>query len=278
LASPKCARCLSRSMSCDYSDALPRAVTVASGPGASNFWPASNATSAPGTALAESNEQALSPLNMSDLPDFQMDAMQWENSTMNGAHDLLRDNEPWLQYPFVELIPSNEFQEDCVPMMRDPEPRQNEPDYVMELSRKLYITDFAVIPWPSPQLIPKKFHTLLARRSIEKVGSSLIVNHLFSTINSYPSMLGTSNLPPFIHRFCWSGEMDIWRQGHNLDLPEPLANCLSFIPMFRSKTPASNTFVMKTLFMEAQRLHNEVSSGVPPPSHGAYSFPSSFRR
>jgi hypothetical protein len=94
-------------------------------------------------------------------------------------------------------------------------------------------------------------HNLLSRRPVDKLGSTLTANYLFSAIQSYPRMLSTPNFPPFVHRYF----ADL-----NSDLPEPLANCMSFLPMYHSKTPASKKFVYKTLFLEAQRLHNEVGS------------------
>jgi hypothetical protein len=166
------------------------------------------------------------------------------DSATNLSHSFVQNwnDAPWLEYPTTSN-PS--------PAILDPRTYDNIPQeiYVAELSRKLFMTDFSAPPWPSPKTIPTRMLNLLSRRPVEKLGSTLRANFLFSTIQSYPEMLSTSCLPPFIHRYF--GRL-------NTDLPGPLANFMTFLSMWRSQTPASEKFVYKTLFLEAQRLHNEV--------------------
>ena len=159
--------------------------------------------------------------------------------SLDGLNDV-----PWLQHPITLNLPVAETHP---PRIQE---QASQWSYLAELSDKLFMTDFAAPPWPSPKLIPLKMRKLLSRKRVAKFGSTLTANYLISTIQSYPEMLASSNFPPFVHRYF----ADL-----TSDLPEPLANCSSFLPMFRGKTPASEKFVYKTLFLEVQRLHNEVS-------------------
>jgi len=81
--------------------------------------------------------------------------------------------------------------------------------YVVELSRKLLLPFDPPILWSSPKQIPEKFHTLLSRLPVGKLGTTLINNHLLAEISLYPDMLSTSELPPLIHRYCGVVEMDL---------------------------------------------------------------------
>jgi hypothetical protein len=254
LTAPKCMRCISRHLDCDYS--------VAGVPGLpSNSWEGAIVGSA--RPDADSSEQ----FDMTFLDLEGIAAMQWDTeappseirqfarataSTFDGRENAFPFNDvflqnldvPSLQHPFTLNLPAAETQRPRIPE------HASQGSYLTELSKRLFMTDFAAPPWPSPKTIPIKMHNLLSRRPVEKLGSMLTANHLFSTIQTYPEMLSSSNFPPFVHRYF----TDL-----NSDLPVALANCMSFMGMFRSKTLASEKFVYKTLFLEAQRLHNEVS-------------------
>lgn len=256
LAAPKCSRCIAKGVDCDY--------TATGTPGLpSNSW--EGEISGPAQPDTDSEQFEMTFLGLEGTA-----ATQWGVEPFSGGFRDFprntpsisegRDNDfhftspfiqslgglndaPWSQYPFAATLPATETQQSRI--------REHgfQSSYLRELSKKLFMTDFAAPPWPSPKTIPLKMHSLLSRRPVEKLGSALTANYLFSTIRSYPEMLSTTNFPPFIHRYF--AEL-------NSDLPEPLANCVSFMQMFRSKTPASGRFVYKTLFLEAQRLHNEV--------------------
>jgi len=158
----------------------------------------------------------------------------------------------WIDYPFVEL-----------PQVADTgkhsqfDPNIEESSYLGCLSRNLVIYDELAL-WPSLEEVPAKYRNLLNRKPLEKLGSNLVANHIFSTFKSYPTMISKRDLPPFIHSACFAGDRDVMLPGSAYEFPEPLANCISFLHMFWSKTPASNTFVMRTLFGEVKRLYNEV--------------------
>jgi hypothetical protein len=81
---------------------------------------------------------------------------------------------------------------------------------------------------------------------------------MWATIESYAVGLDKNVLPPFIHRSIATKELG-GREIDFVNLPEPLANCKQIVPMYFQKTPASRSLVAKTMILEVQRLHNEVS-------------------
>lgn len=267
LSVPNCTRCQARSLRCDYSEALPRAAPsershTGFSPDTPRFFHSVD-SAAPHIPRIAPIEQMTEPSNVNMFPELQLEDLQWGNSTTDDVDDILRNDPSWFEFPFAGSHLRTGLEEPLDPVFRTPYPEagQEEPqenNYVTELSRKLFISELAILPWPSPQRIPKRFHTLLSRRPMERLGSELVTNHLFTIINSYPNMLGTPELPPFIHRYCFIEEVDVQHPDSSSELPEPLANCQAFMALFLSKTARSNTFVMKTLFMEVQRLHNEV--------------------
>lgn len=102
----------------------------------------------------------------------------------------------------------------------------------------------------SPPIYPliNNFRALLARK-IVKTGSEMSVTFVRQILSSYPGMmLRKETFPPFIHSsFSCDGQM-----------PQPLANCMSIVQMFSTRTPASNEFVWRTIRMEQERLWVEV--------------------
>lgn len=259
LTAPKCMRCISRHLDCDYS--------AAGTPGlSSSSWEGAIVGSVqPG---ADSEQFDMTFLDLEGTAGMQWDAEPFPSCSRNfprrtpsafGGRDhsfhfgdrLIQNldvlNQPWSQQPFAPTLPTAETQQ---PRIQELQEDISPESYLTELSKMLFMADFPAPPWPSPKTIPLRLHNLLSRRPVETIGSTLTANYLFSIIQSYPEMLSTSQSPPFVHRYF----TDL-----NSDLPVPLANCMSFMPMLRSKTPASEKFVHKTLFLEAQRLHNEVS-------------------
>jgi hypothetical protein len=91
----------------------------------------------------------------------------------------------------------------------------------------------------------------LPSRKIVKTGSEMSVTFVRQILSSYPGMmLRKETFPPFIHSsYCLHGQM-----------PQPLANCMSIVQMFSTRTPASNEFVWRTIRMEQERLWVEVRS------------------
>jgi hypothetical protein len=206
LTAPKCTRCDLRFLGCDYSEALPRATSAGPVRSSSNCLVRdSSCPPAEGTMKERSDDLALSSLIAIDTSDFQMDAIDWAGPDADVANHPFKDDASWFQYSFTGQNASTEYQVPCIstPAMDSPETRSDEAagTYIQELSRKVLISDLALQPWPSPQLIPEKLQSLLDRRPIENVGSSLIVNYLLREINTFPEMLSTPPiLPPFIVR------------------------------------------------------------------------------
>ncbi|KAE9367068.1 hypothetical protein N431DRAFT_487497 [Stipitochalara longipes BDJ] len=95
----------------------------------------------------------------------------------------------------------------------------------------------------------------LFRRRERSFGSQLSAYYLLQTLRSYPKMMSSGNLPPFIHEY---GDFAIGStEAHNSFLPEPLAICKSIMCMYFSKTSASTSFVWRTIEMELSRLETE---------------------
>jgi hypothetical protein len=99
---------------------------------------------------------------------------------------------------------------------------------------------------------------LLSRNPNTKLSSLLIGNHLWATLESFAVRFCDGLLPPFIH----NSSRPENAEGHFMtlaDLPGALANCQSIVQMYLSKTPGNTALVLRTLLLEVQRLHGEVS-------------------
>lgn len=108
----------------------------------------------------------------------------------------------------------------------------------------------------------KVYHSLLITRNTT-TGQSLIKNRIiWSQLKSYPSLLLEGRLPPFIYPACVLKdelpENCVVNRIHQC-LPEPLAVCASLVGMFEVRTPASASFVWKSIYAEFDRLRKEVS-------------------
>lgn len=252
LTSPQCSRCVSRTLDCDYSEALPKAVSTGARLGS---W------SMPSVESQATPTYNLEQVGMSFMPDLQMSEnglLQWGEDTMIASLD---DDSEWLEYPFVHNTQGIDAGNTSGSSQSWFSFKENiEHSYLAVLSQKLTLPLDSPVPWPLPKDTPIKFRSLLSRKQTENLGHTLVANNLLATFRSYSKMLCKLDLPPFIHNHCYSNNVN-----ENTEIYEPLANCVAFLPMFRSKTRTSNKFVMRTLFNEVQRLHNEVSCR--PPSH-----------
>jgi hypothetical protein len=98
---------------------------------------------------------------------------------------------------------------------------------------------------------------ILERRETANISERLKENFMWLKIVSYATDFASSILPPFIHQMYLL--KDPSRGIHDFaNLPEPLSNCRSIVPMYLQKTPSCKNLVLKTLLLEVQRLHNEV--------------------
>ncbi|KAH8595615.1 hypothetical protein B0O99DRAFT_622280 [Bisporella sp. PMI_857] len=252
LSAPKCSRCLSRRLSCDYRDTLPRAVSSA---GLEDTWQdALPAPLAQETAPSISERDIPNPLAISDVADN----MLWDdlNSMLQPINA-----DSWLENPFSNLTTSNTLQEEPVQqksfsyLLTAPleEPIRT---FLIKLSQQLYSRDVLLLR-PCLELVPPRFNDLLSPKSINVLGKSLISSYILNKFSSYTTMLATMALPPVIHKFGSAPDLSSQHLTCDFELLEPLANCKAFIPMFRSKTPGSAKFLNRILVNEVQRLHIE---------------------
>jgi len=96
----------------------------------------------------------------------------------------------------------------------------------------------------------------LFRRRQTPFGSQLSAYYLLQTLRSYPKIMLSETLPPFIHDY---GSLVIdSTPATGAFLPEPLAICKSIMCMYFSKTSASTSFMWRTIETELGRLQTEV--------------------
>jgi hypothetical protein len=101
------------------------------------------------------------------------------------------------------------------------------------------------------------------------VRSQLGQGFLLQNIRTYPKMLlGSSNLPPFIHGCAFQGsESDVELLTFPENAMEPLAVCRSIIQMYLMKTKQTSPFIWRTVASERKRLEEEVSPSILITSH-----------
>jgi hypothetical protein len=102
----------------------------------------------------------------------------------------------------------------------------------------------------------------LFRRRQRFIGSQLSCHYLLQTLQSYPKMMLSDTLPPFIHEKCGGFDNRHSLFGSietQLPLKEPLAVCKNVMHMYFSKTKESTSFVWRTIETELIRLSIEVS-------------------
>lgn len=263
LSNPICSRCAAKNLKCDYTEALHLVGNLG---GRNNIWQN-------GTVIAAPSPLRVSPalgedVTVSNLFDFGMTglngdpeeslAFDWNAlpHSIFGSQDLEinfhteRDN----------TSSSTSFGTLSLPRLSNSVIDIEDSDDSRASYEELFISWKINCPWPDPLKVPKRFHQLLSKRTMRTLPETMSANHVFSTLLTYPRRLDANNLPPFIHP-------TVQRIGGNsssqsLLLPEPLANCSSFVAMFLSKTPTSTPFVLRTLRNEIERLRNEVSSGI----------------
>jgi hypothetical protein len=101
---------------------------------------------------------------------------------------------------------------------------------------------------------------LLASHMKSNPQSNLTYKVLIGQLLSYPQMMLTAQLPPFIHPDCSKNAADsCGRHGHHC-LPPALANCRTIVAMFETMTVSNYDFIWRIIRSEAERLISEVSS------------------
>ena len=74
---------------------------------------------------------------------------------------------------------------------------------------------------------------------------------LLQSIQSYATILATSNLPPFIH------SISLPTHGPSLPSSAPLEICKSIVSLYKTKTPLTSPFIWRSVTMEKDRFMNE---------------------
>lgn len=102
---------------------------------------------------------------------------------------------------------------------------------------------------------------LLSRRPISTISKQIAAEHVWATLRAYIAEFCKNQSVPFIHNrlFMRRTSSDISKSAF---LPEPLANCAILVPLYLNKSPTNTPFILRTLFHEALRLHNEVGNSV----------------
>lgn len=95
-------------------------------------------------------------------------------------------------------------------------------------------------------------------------GSQIGRTFLLQNLKSYSTALARKNLPPFIHRTSLPFSEPSTHQTPTCAPPPPLPTleiCRSIIALYTTKTPATSSFVWRTITMEKDRFMNEYIDG-----------------
>lgn len=103
---------------------------------------------------------------------------------------------------------------------------------------------------------------ILTRRRALTASSVLTTRTILGQVRSYPAMMVSGHaLPPFIHSRCTLDDgltYDCARQGRHVCLRKTLSVCASLVGMWVDRTPVSGGFVWETIYNEVARMHREV--------------------
>jgi len=114
-------------------------------------------------------------------------------------------------------------------------------------------------PPPSSTLVSPRSPFIHAYLSI---GSQIGRSFLLQNMQSYATLLATSTLPPFIHSTSLPFPGPDQSQIPTCATPPPqpiLEICKSIISLYTTKTPATSSFIWRTITMEKDRFMNEYS-------------------
>lgn len=95
-------------------------------------------------------------------------------------------------------------------------------------------------------------------------GSQIGRTFLLQNFKSYATALATKNLPPFIHSTSLPSPDPSSCQTPTCATPPPLPTleiCKSIVSLYTTKTPATSSFVWRTITMEKDRFMNEYVNG-----------------
>jgi hypothetical protein len=96
------------------------------------------------------------------------------------------------------------------------------------------------------------------------ISSQIGRTYLLQNLRSYATALATKNLPPFIHGTSLPPPDPSSCQTPTCAPPPPLPTleiCKSIVSLYATKTPATSSFVWRTITMEKDRFMNEYVNG-----------------
>lgn len=95
-------------------------------------------------------------------------------------------------------------------------------------------------------------------------GSQIGRTFILQNMKSYATALATKNLPPFIHGTSLPSPDPSSCQTPTCAIPPPLPTleiCKSIVSLYTTKTPATSSFVWRTITLEKDRFMNEYMNG-----------------
>jgi len=105
------------------------------------------------------------------------------------------------------------------------------------------------------------YRNIFSPRKSTTTQSFLTARVIWGKFMTYPKMLIQGHLPPFIYPSCVFNDVlpqNCTVNGIHQCLPEALAVCAGLVIMFESRTPASSSFVWRSIDTEVKRLKNSV--------------------
>jgi len=103
------------------------------------------------------------------------------------------------------------------------------------------------------------YHNATIIRKELPIESDLSYRVIIGQLQSYPQMMLTSQLPPFIYPECERGNDSCSNQKGHQCLPTALSNCRTIVAMLETVTMSNYDFVRRTVCTEAERLRLDVS-------------------
>jgi hypothetical protein len=279
-ALPKCTRCDDKGLTCVY-ELTRKSAASAQQPA---FAPPDEPSSDQGTLLADIPE----PGNQNDI------LWNLHGDNGNDAQISLYVDTPslWLA-PVSDLTPQNDL------ALWEPDAGFVEDLEVSEMGASLSSNSYSIngspINWfisgPTPSLtldatfstpVDCMFHTpYLVLRPMDRdlspisprspfihtnlsPGSQIGRTFLLQNLKSYATALATKALPPFIHGTSLPHPDPSSCQTPTCATPPPsptLEICKSIVSLYATKTPATSSFVWRTITMEKDRFMNEYMNG-----------------
>jgi hypothetical protein len=276
---PNCSRCKNKLLTCVYE--LTRKI----------------ATSAQQPAFALPNESSFENTLLVDIPELgNQDNIPWNSNADNGndaqisldmdtaslrlapVPDLTPLNDLALWEPdagFVEdlgvsdigtNISSNGYSINGPPInwfISGPEPSLTLDATFSTPADCMFHTPYLVLRPMDPDLSPTSLRSPFIHAHLS-TGSHIGRTFLLQNFKSYATALATNNLPPFIHGTSLPPQDPNLCQTPTCATPPPLPTleiCRSIVSLYTAKTPATSSFVWRTITMEKDRFMNEYLNG-----------------